>query len=525
MTTTVTLNPASTVTSAGITLFGGAGSLHATLSDGSDATYAHNAAAAFGKVVLDTLAVPTGGVVQFVVLKLRCRRAASPTQINASVNGHTPTTFTPPTGSGWGTLSSVSIAQAISNADLAAGLTLLWLDGPSGTSDIAKAYVEVTYVPLPTLNVTAPTGTIGVSRPTVTWDVTGDYPQERFRVKLFSSAQYSGVGFNVETSTALYDSGEQVGSTDTFVPTFNLSNGVTYRYYVKVAQKVGATTQWSAWDSVQPTVSVSAADVPALTVTPSHLFGNIKIVATNGGSPTWQFVTIERTADGGVTWTAVRNADRAAVTGSTITVYDYESGNAEQVQYRVQSIVSDPAGDIASEWSTPTATTAWTSPGTWLKCPTQPLLNRYIYIESIPSVIRRIPRGVLDVAGRRDPIVVSDTRKLIEGTVTLLTLTDVQADGIRALLDTSETLLLQTPAEDGFGSRYIACGDEDEQRTSRLSTETSRRFVVPFLEVTAPVGEVITFGSTWDDLVAAFADWDAVLAAFPTWNAVLAAHL
>lgn len=517
-----TKRPGSTTLSSGITLFGGGGTLHATLSDNSDATYAALAANGQGQVVFDTLSVPAGAIRQSVVLRLRCRRAASGTIIYAALNNGPTIQFHPPTGSGWSTLASVS-QPTVLNGDLAAGVSLYFIGQP-GTSDIAAAYLDVTYIPLPTLNVTAPTGTIAVTQPTVTWTYTGDYPQSRFHVKVFNSAQYGGAGFNVDASTGIYDSSEQIGSAHSFVPTLNLPNADTYRFYVKVAQQVGSVTQWSAWDFTQPTVSVSAADVPVLAVTSQSLYGKIRIVATNGGSPVWEFVTIERTADGGATWTPVRSANRQPVSGGTFTVYDYESGNGELVQYRVQSIVTDPAGDIASEWSTATAPVAWTSPGTWLKSLTQPALNRTLYIESLPTLKRRIPRGIIDIAGRPDPIVISDTRKLFESTVTFITVTDAQRDGLKALFATSETLLLQTPEEDGFGSHYISCGDVDENRPSRTSQEVSRTFTVPFNEVSAPVGQVVTFGSAWDDLVAAEATWTVVKTAFPTWNAVIAAH-
>lgn len=512
--------PASTSFSLGITLVGGGGTVHATLADNSDATYA---AMAHGAGIVDfaTLSVPSGAIIR-AVLRLRCRRSTTDTILAVRLDDDHDILFYPPTtGSSWATLSSIPQTN-LTAAGLAAGVRMLF--STSGFADVAAAYLDVTSVPVPTLNVTAPTGTIAVSQPTVTWTYTGDYPQDRFQIKVFTSAQYSGAGFNVDSSTAIYDSGEHISSASSFVPSLNLPNTATYRFYVKVAQKVGAVIQWSAWDFTQPTVSVSAADVPVLAVTAQSLYGKIRIVATNGGSPAWDFVTIQRTSDGGATWTPVRSADRQPVSGTSFTVYDYESGNGELVQYRVQSVVGDPAGDIASEWSTATAPVAWTSPGTWLKSLTRPALNRTLYIQGIPTIRRRMPRGVIDVAGRSDPIVVSDTRKWDEGTITFITVTDAQRDGLNALFDTGETLLLQTPEEDGWGSRYIACGDVDENRPSRTSQEVSRTFTVPFNEVTAPVGQVITFGSAWDDLVAAEATWTTVIAAFPTWNAVIAAH-
>lgn len=521
MTTTVTQRPDTFGQSSGITLFGGAGNLWTTLGDNTNTTYAQTTPGGFGKILFDPFTVPSGAVVQWIVFRATGRRVADGTVCYCSLNGHTPVQFRFPTGSGWATLSSISFASVLSNADLADGVALVWAVGP-GNADLSEVFLDITYIPIPTVNVTAPTGTIGVSRPKVRWDMTGDYPQERFRVKVFSSAQYGGAGFNVDNSTALYDSGEQVGSKDVFTPTLNLPDADTYRFYVKVAQRVGSTTQWSAWDFSTTTVAVTPAAVPTLTVTAQPVDARIQIVATISGSPTWQFVNIERLRDGA--WVPVRNADRALVTGTTFTVYDYESGNGELVQYRAQSVIEDPAGDIASAWSAPTSSVSWSSTLTVLKSLTQPILNRAIYIESLPVLKRRIPRGVIDVAGRSDPVVVSDVRKSPEGTVTFITLTDDDRDDLINLLNTGETLLLQTPEEDGFGSRYISCGDADENRVSRRSQETSRTFTVPFNEVAAPVGQILTFGSAWDDLIANTATWTATIAAYPTWNAVIAAR-
>lgn len=523
MTTTITRLPASTSQSLGITLHGGSGSLHARLSDASDTTWAECDESCYGLMRFATAALPAGSLIDRIVVTARARRANGIPRLYVWFEEGDPggyTTITPViSATFWSTDSAPLIATV---AQLANGL-LVGINAINGPLDIADMSLAITYIEIPVVTVTQPSATLAITAPTVEWTTVSDRPQSRFQVKEFSSAQYSAAGFNPATSTAFYDSGEQLGSARAWTPSAQLADGETYRFYVRAAQLVGSVTQWSAWDYNEQLVAVTPPNIPTLTIVPQDDQGRIKVRANHVGSPTWDFVTIQRTLDG-TTWTDLRSASRAPTSGHNFVVFDYEAGNGQPVQYRARAII-DSGGDIASDWSTVSAPAFWESDDTWLKSPLDPTLNMLVKIKGIPTLKRRIVRGVIDIAGRPDPIVVSDVRKLVEGDVTFVALDETDLDALAALLDLGQTLLLQTPVEDGWGSRYIACGDSDEDRVSRRAKEPSRLLSVPFNEVLAPVGDVESFGITWDDVVAAYADWDAVEAAYTSWNALLKAHI
>lgn len=553
---TNTQRPNATIRTSGGTIFGGAPSFHAALSDDNDVTLVRTAEGSLNGVKFASLVLPAGAIVRDVVLRMRLRRAAG--GINdtfASLNGGPADQLTP----GNGVFLTVSTAPkgGFTPAQVAAGIDLFWnAHGPedgSGILDAAEAWLDVTHVPVPTVTITSPGPSTPVTQPPVEWQTTSDFAQSRYQVKIYSQAQYEAPGFTPDLSTPEFDSGAQIGAAGSLVPrSVNLTNGATYRFYVRVAQQVGAQTQYSLWTYVTTTVNATPPPVPTVTPTPDDALARIKLRVVDssivvppglgfglgpfglgpfGGSggffvvgglliSTWQFVTIERTADGGTTWEPVRGATHARVAGESFTAYDYESCNGEDVQYRARAIATAGGSDVASGWSVLSAPVHWSSPYTWFKAPTHPEFNSTVRIEGIPSEKHRNPQGTFDVPGRVDPIVVSAGRKLSEGTVTFVTLTPGELSALQALLDLSEVLLLQTPPEDQWGCRYIAVGDHEENRVSRRSTPTPRQVVCPFVEVLAPIGDIVGFGITWDDVAALYATWDDLAAANPTWNAL-----
>lgn len=542
-----TRRPIATLSSQGITLFGGAGLLDDALSDDSDATFARQSDGSYGRVRFGNVVLPAGAIVYTVTLKLRARRAVDNAIINASLNGGVVGQLHPPTGGTYLTLSSVPLA-AITAAQLAAGIVLDW-NASGGQVDISEAYLDVVYTVRPVVTVTGPTGTIGVTQPTVEWQTAAASPQSRYQIKVFSQAQFEGAGFNPAGSRALFDSGVQVGGTNSLTPLVSLVNGGTYRFYVRAAQQVGAQTQYSDWSFSTATVSAIPPPVPTVTPVADNVNARVKLTVvdsttTGGGGGAygsgpygsgpygggvggfaatggvWKYVTVERSNDGGATWTVVRSVNHTQVFGESFVAYDYESCNGELVQYRARAIGSLGGQDISSDWSAVSAAVAWSSTKTWLKSLTEPTINMTLSIKEVPTLKRRNPQGVFDIPDRTDPIVVSSGRKLSEGTVTFLTMTVQELAGLEQLLNRSEVLLLQTPAVDGWGCKYIACGDVDENRVSRLARHPHRDVVVPFLEVLSPVGEVIGFGVTYNDIAAQYPTYADLAASGLSYNAL-----
>lgn len=109
----------------------------------------------------------------------------------------------------------------------------------------AGTAIFTTNVP-PTATVTAPTGTVLTTTPTVTWTYSDpeSNPQSQYQVKIFSLAQYSIGGFNPETSPNTWDSGVTAGAATSRVVGTPLV-GAVYRSYVKVSDANAGFGAWS----------------------------------------------------------------------------------------------------------------------------------------------------------------------------------------------------------------------------------------------------------------------------------------
>lgn len=545
---TVTLRPVATLRVGRLSsLHGAAATVDAATSDDDDTTFVkQNAAGAFAKVQFASFTVPTGAVVTGLVVRLRMRAQAAtlvPLLVNGNAFGFQ---LSPNVGPGWRTETTFAVggfsAQSVAN-----GIALQW--NANDEFDVAEAYLDVSYATRPTVEILQPSGPVETSQPTIEWQ--SDSLQAEYQVKIFSEEQFDAAGFDPTTSGALYDSGVQLGADEELVATsVNLTNGVTYRFYVRIAQMNDADPQWSQWAFVEEPMDAPVPTVPGITAVPDDTFARIKLTLTDdftppptggygsgpygsgpygggggggggGSSDSWQFVTVQRSADGGLNWDPVRNATRAQVFGDTFVVYDYESCNGTDVIYRAQAINVAGGGDVASDFSTPTSAVHWSSLSTWLKSPTFPAANTTVRINELPTLTRRQPKGSFDVEARTDPVVVFGQRKLVEGTVTFVTDALSERDAIELLLNRSETLLLQTPPADDFGCRYLAFGDSDENRIVRLSTETPRLIVCPFQEVLAPVGDIVGTGISWQTVLDRFATWNDVGSGVATWEALL----
>jgi hypothetical protein len=100
-----------------------------------------------------------------------------------------------------------------------------------------------------------------------TWnDLDGDV-QLRHQIKVFTEAQALIPGFNVDTSTPVYDSGAVTTSDAEHRILSNLTNGINYRVYVRASQSLGDLGEWwSAWSFTNFTIALTAPPSPDLTL-------------------------------------------------------------------------------------------------------------------------------------------------------------------------------------------------------------------------------------------------------------------
>jgi hypothetical protein len=117
---------------------------------------------------------------------------------------------------------------------------------------VYEVYVDLDINAQPVVSAVTAAGATTTTRPSWTFtytDADGD-PQTRWRVKVFSAAQYGAAGFDPGTSASTWDSGDQSGNSAAGTITTDLVNGVTYRFYARAAQDwpgPEGALWWSAW--------------------------------------------------------------------------------------------------------------------------------------------------------------------------------------------------------------------------------------------------------------------------------------
>lgn len=369
----------------------GAANIAAATSDQSDSTYAAYEAATYAVYTFQDPSLPAGAVAYGIRPRVRARRTAAPTSLNwESVQAHIIENFTgsvgtfdaahpydvrvlPVLGDSLPTTFTEFTSQQIqigvlsqsqlNNLDMQTG-------GSAGGVPEADVYwseiwIEIHYATVPTTTVSTPTGTQSTNIPLVSWAHSAGSdggPQTKYRVKVFSQAQYTAGGFNPATSGATWDSGE-VTSTATSVNTPALPNGVTYRAYVITSQNIHGTTQWADWTSFS-TFTVSLKPVVAV-VGPS----GVRSWAAGPQTIDWDF----QHPDGGQSQSAYRviikrQADNSTYidTGKTVSTTTSHTVNPWETllsttdyYYTVQ--VWDTL-DVASDVSAPTYVTFTLNP-------------------------------------------------------------------------------------------------------------------------------------------------------------------
>lgn len=223
-------------------------------------------------------------------------------------------------------------------------LEVAWVTSPGGNYlRIHELYVDVDTNAQPTVAAPTITGATSTTRPNVAWvysDADGD-PQTRYRVKIFSAAQYGAAGFTPDGSTATWDSGDQYGSGDTIDLTTDLVNGA-YRAYVKAAQDWAGPegdVWWSAWAFTGFTIAVTPPQAPTLAATLDSTLPGYRVlldVAAVLNLATLNQSSLETDTAG---WAATSNCSI-----SRVTTFSVDGAASLQMS-------STAAGTMTAEWS------------------------------------------------------------------------------------------------------------------------------------------------------------------------------
>lgn len=521
---TLTIRPTATASNTGSWSAVGAATLHAAANDSSDATYILRPDDGVNttefELTMGDVTIPALAQIRSMQMFVRgyAIATASPpgswfvfprsiaweygvkltnTSI-ATVAGPILTTD-PSTGVAW----TAAVLNAYNFGGHAAAYTAHPAPGGGWHGRVHDVWVDVITNEAPVATVSAPTGNQGSSRPTVTWAYSDpeSNAQERYRIKVFSAAQYGIGGFSAETSPYTWDSGEVFSAAVTAPVGADLVNGVTYKAYVKVADtgSGGRYGEWAAGPAF--TIATTPPPVPTFTATAEPTLARVFLHAVAGTfAPAAQRIIIERSADAGATWAIIRGGNEITPVATIVDVYDYEVPRGVDImRYRARSVADVTGNRLVSANSAERIITL-NSAGWWLKDPLAPGRNMQIVVDPSFSFRRKEPQQVYEPLGRATSVVVTDGVKGIEGSLGVWVKTAARYAKLEALLSAGRTLWLEDSLGRWWYVKVSAAAEWSIVRAAPASGETTpirhiHLVTLPITEVGRPTGEVITPGT------------------------------
>lgn len=208
--------------------------------------------------------------------------------------------------------------------------------------------------------------------------------------------------------------------------------------------------------------------------------------------------TVKRVNPGG-TLAAVRGYPDGTWHGTSGLGYDYEEPLGVYVTY---ALVNRDATNLKS--TDPVAVIFTETPGrmngeAWLRDVMQPILSRPISVVSTGDEVYEARQSVLDIAGKRTPYVVWDSRSARQGTITLVVWNTIKYPAryddatdrlkLEALFSTGRPLLLSVCSKIGFTNAYLAIA---AVTFSRVGTGPKWLVQLDYVEVDNPTGLQVT---------------------------------
>lgn len=229
-----------------------------------------------------------------------------------------------------------------------------------------------------------------------------------------------------------------------------------------------------------------------MTVAISNTFDNFVVTPV-----TSQRAIVERSTDGGVTWTTVRSINRVDLTdpGQQGTFYDYEAPRALPLRYRAKITATEV--DITTIGA-PSAAVLM-APNllgdsfSWLKSPSDPTKNMVVPLlkDSVDSVSPE-DMTIFEPLGRFDPLIHRGTIRAesFDG-LSFLFSNDATWAAFEALRARQEPLLLQTCYGDtlGYEQFWVVLGPDravHRLTSDDMATATKRQVKIPARQVLAP---------------------------------------
>lgn len=317
-----------------------------------------------------------------------------------------------------------------------------------------------------------------------------------YELKVFDDAVYLAQGFDPETSpcvwravglTAPLDYGDGLTPSSENVvetPDNAIPNG-TYKAYAR-GRRTFKSAEYGDWASLIFGINVAPPPAPTLAATLDPAAYSVTVSVTphgsaGAGSPV---LWVDRSDDGGATWTPVRGAEGVAATFEAASVFtDHEAPRGAAVQYRAACEADFSGLYLISDWAAcaPVGTipvTGWN-----LKVPEAPALNWLgAAVAADPEWTQDEQAAVFRPVGRKFPVVVSMSIGGADGSMQLSAGTDAEWAKLEAIRDHQGALLLESP----YGwSRYIRL--QGRSWTESGPPAGARRSVsVSFLEIDRP---------------------------------------
>ena len=359
------------------------------------------------------------------------------------------------------------------------------------STDIGKIYdlfVDVDVRNKPSVTITAPTGSLGISTPDISWsytDTDGD-TQQYYQYKIFSAAQYNASGFNYLTSTTTYDSG-QIASSDQTAVVSTILTPASYRMYMRVGKDINAQPFWSDWNTSDFTVSYNVPTTPTMLVAYTTSFGYSKFTVQGSsitGTFSSQYFEVQRSDDSGITWADIdlgtNITPNAVIVGTT---YDYEAPRGETAYYRARAIGVDSNSNLyPSGWSITQQVLITNDNTWWFKCPDYPALNQgnVRVLQQLNTTVPE-PHTIFRALGTKKPVVVAGPLQGEDGEYQIKTVTEAEWTLIKPVLEVQAPLLVQDPLGN---QKYIRIYDRTWTAMT-VSNAVYRDINIKYVEVSA----------------------------------------
>lgn len=371
----------------------------------------------------------------------------------------------------------------------------------------ARPTASVTTDPVSPVPTSYPRITVTISALIEAWQdnasaVTGTDCSLELRV--FSAAEYGAAGFDPATAASYigavgslplsYIDGSTLStaSTDPFTLGAALANG-TYRAYVRATRSFPGALP-GAWSYTQFDVTPALPTPPSVSTLKDDAAQSVTVTVTPQASTgaSDPVVTVQRSADDGLSWQTVHDA--ASIPGSfgtSLVVVDRTAPRGVGLLYRANVTATVDTWQLASLWTVASATGMLSAAGWNIKIPDASGMDLIGALVLADPSFERIEDVVeYNIPGRTYPVVVSLALNGIDGGLDLVTRTEPEWTLLQGIMDYRGPVYLESPFGWGRWIRIMPSGGgrSSARKWSELGTPGYARRTVhlDYREVAEP---------------------------------------